>query len=206
MRAALFVCLIVKGATIPRDRLLPGMPPILDPNDIYSADHAGNLSPVVQNFPPRIYVPNTESNTVTVIDPATYKVIETFHVGRQPQHVTPSYDLKTLWVLNDKGNSLTEIDPATGKKGKTIHVDDPYNMYYTPDGKYAIVVAEQRMRLMFRDAADHEADETALDAVQGRRPHGFFRRRPLPDRQLRVRRQADQGGCRRRRSWSGCCR
>jgi YVTN family beta-propeller protein len=106
---------------------------------------------VVKNFPPRIYVPNTESNTVTVIDPATYKVIETMRVGRQPQHVTPSYDMKTLWVLNDKGNSLTAIDPATGKMGKTVRVDDPYNMYYTPDGKYAIVVAEEMMRLMFRD-------------------------------------------------------
>ena len=147
------VCLVVNGATLPKDRLLPGMPPVLDPNDIYAADHAGNLSPVVKNFPPRVYVPNTISNTVSVIDPATYKVIDTFRVGRLPQHVTPSYDLKTLWVLNDKSNSLTEINPATGKKGRTIRVDDPYNMYYTPDGRYAIVVAEQRMRLMFRDAA-----------------------------------------------------
>jgi YVTN family beta-propeller protein len=138
--------------TVPAARSLPGMPPVLDPHDIYSADHAGNLSPVVRNFPHRVYVPSTESNTVTVIDSDTYKVIDSFRVGRQPQHVTPSYDLKTLWVLNDKGNSLTEINPATGKKGKTVRVEDPYNMYYTPDGKYAIVVAEQRERLMFRDA------------------------------------------------------
>jgi len=82
----------------------------------------------------------------------TYKVVDTFPVGRLPEHVTPSYDLKTLWVLNDKGSSLTRIDPATGSKQETIPVDDPYNMYYTPDGRFAIVVAEQRMRLMFRDA------------------------------------------------------
>ena len=151
--AVLLVCLAVQAAeTISKDRLLPGMPPILDPNDIYSADHAGNLSPVVRNFPHRVYVPNTESNTVSVIDPYTYKVIGTMRVGRLPQHVTPSYDLKTLWVLNDKGGSLTEINPATAKKGKTVRVEDPYNLYYTPDGKYAIVVAEQRERLMFRDA------------------------------------------------------
>ncbi len=147
------VCLCAWAAdAISKDNLLPGMPPILDANDIYAADRPGNLSPTVRNFPNRVYVPNTESNTVTVIDPQTYKVIDTFRVGRLPQHVTPSYDLKTLWVLNDRGNSLTQIDPATGKKGKTIHVEDPYNMYYTPDGKYAIVVAEQRERLMFRDA------------------------------------------------------
>src|SRR5215467_3831053 len=110
--ALLLACLIATGATISKDGLLPGMPPILDPHDIYAADHANNLSPVVKDFLPRIYVPNTESNTVSVIDPATFKVVETMHVGRQPQHVTPSYDLKRLWVLNDKGNSLTAIDPA----------------------------------------------------------------------------------------------
>jgi DNA-binding beta-propeller fold protein YncE len=54
-------------------------------------------------------------------------------------------------VLNTKSNSLTKIDPATGKKGETVRVDDPYNMYYTPDGKYALVVAEQLKRLDFRD-------------------------------------------------------
>jgi YVTN family beta-propeller protein len=131
---------------------LPGMPPVLDPKDIYSADRPNQLSPVVRGFISRIYVPNTVSNTVDVIDPATYKVVDHFAVGRLPQHVTPSWDLKTLWVLNDKGNSLTRIDPKNGRKLDTIPVLDPYNMYYTPDGKYAIVVAEQRERLEFYDA------------------------------------------------------
>jgi|SRR5271157_19692 len=128
---------------------LPGMPPVLDPHDIYAADRAGDLSPTVRDYPSRVYVPNSGSNTVDVIDPATYKIIDHFKVGRQPQHVTPSYDLKTLWVLNDLGDSVTRIDPATGKKGATVHVEDPYNMYYTPDGKYAIVVAERKDRLDF---------------------------------------------------------
>jgi YVTN family beta-propeller protein len=131
---------------------LAGMPPVLDPNDIYSADRANALDPAVQGFVSRIYVPNTISDTVDVIDPATYRVVDHFKVGRQPQHVTPSWDLKTLWVLNDKGNSLTRINPRTGAVEGTIPVLDPYNMYYTPDGKYAIVVAEQRERLEFYDA------------------------------------------------------
>jgi YVTN family beta-propeller protein len=130
------------------------MPPLLDTLDVYAADRPGNLSAAVQNFPPRVYVPNSKSNTVTVIDPATFQVIDRFRVGHLPQHVTPSYDMQTLWVLNDKGNSLTRIDPATAKPKETIHVNDPYNMYYTPDGRYAIVVAEQQRRLNFLNAAD----------------------------------------------------
>ncbi len=128
------------------------MPGVDDPSDIYSADHAGKLNPAVRDFPSRVYVPNSGSNTVDIIDPATYKIIGHFPVGHQPQHVVPSWDLKRLWVLNDLGDSVTEIDPATGKKGKTLPVEDPYNMYFTPDGKFAIVVAEARKRLDFRDA------------------------------------------------------
>jgi YVTN family beta-propeller protein len=148
------VAVLAGAATVPpAESPLPGMPPVLDPTDIYSADRPGALSATAKDYPSRVYVPNTESNTVDVIDPATYKVIDHFRVERLPQHVTPSYDLKTLWVLNDKSSSLTRIDPKTGAKRETIKVLDPYNMYYTPDGKYAIVVAEQRERLEFYDAS-----------------------------------------------------
>ena len=132
--------------------LLPGMPPLVDPHDVYAAARPGNLSPTVSGFPERVYVPNSGADTVDVIDPRTLKIIDHFAVGKQPQHIIPSYDLKTLWVLNDLGDSVTRIDPATGHKLDTINVKDPYNMYFTPDGKYAIVVAEAMRRLDFRDA------------------------------------------------------
>jgi DNA-binding beta-propeller fold protein YncE len=65
----------------------------------------------------------------------------------------PSWDLRTLYVTNDTGNSLTPINPRTGRpRGGPIPVDDPYNMYFTPDGRYAIVVAERLRRLDFHDA------------------------------------------------------
>ncbi|MEU0040089.1 YncE family protein [Streptomyces sp. NPDC006333] len=131
---------------------LPGMPPVLDPKDVYAADRANRLSPVVKDFPSRVYVPNTNSNTVSVIDPKTYKVIKTIRVGVQPQHVVPSWDMKTLWVNNDRGNSLTPIDPRTGKVGKAVDVNDPYNLYFTPNGRYAIVMASLDRELVFRDA------------------------------------------------------
>ncbi len=128
------------------------MPPLVDKNDIYAGARVGNISPAIKDFPARVYVPNSVSNTVDVIDQKTFKIIASFPVGNQPQHVVPSYDLKTLWVLNDLGDSLTKIDPVTGEKKETIPVIDPYNMYYTPDGKYAIVVAEAKRQLHFRDA------------------------------------------------------
>jgi YVTN family beta-propeller protein len=147
--------------------LLTGMPPLLDPHDVYAATRPGQLSPAVTGFPERVYVPNSGGNTVDVIDPHTFKIIDQFPVGRQPQHITPSYDLKTLWVLNDLGDSLTRIDPATGHALNTIDVKDPYNMYYTPDGRYAIVVAERVHRLDFRDAETMKLAESVTVPCRG---------------------------------------
>ncbi|MGW7577095.1 YncE family protein [Streptomyces sp. NPDC054765] len=139
---------------------LPGMPPLLDAHDLYAADRPGRLAPQVKDFPSRVYVPNTGSDTVSVIDPKTYKVIETIPVGVQPQHVVPSWDLKTLWVNNNRGHDLTPIDPATGKAGKPVRVHDPYNLYFTPNGKYAIVMASMDRQLVFRDPHTMEIRKT----------------------------------------------
>jgi YVTN family beta-propeller protein len=127
------------------------MPPVLDPHDIYSAAGRNDLSTPARAARPLVYVPNSESNTVDVIDPRTYRVVEHFSVGALPQHIVPAWDMRTLYVTNDDGNSLTAIDPRTGKVERTIPVEDPYNMYFTPNGRYAIVVAERLHRLDFRD-------------------------------------------------------
>jgi YVTN family beta-propeller protein len=132
------------------------MPPVIDPTNLYSEQTAGKLSPVVADHLVRVYVPNHSENTVSVIDPATMTVVKVFRVGSNPQHVVPSYDLRTLWVANNaegsRFGSLTPVDPVTARPGRTVAVDDPYNMYFTADGKYAIVVAEALARLDFRDA------------------------------------------------------
>ena len=134
---------------------VPGMPPVADGNNLYRETTANKFSPAVTGALERVYVPNRAANTVSVINPATLKVVDTFKVGINPQHVVPSWDLSTLWVANNaegrKDGSLTPIDPKTGKPGKSIPVDDPYNMYWSPDGQFAIVVAEAYKRLDFRD-------------------------------------------------------
>jgi YVTN family beta-propeller protein len=134
---------------------VPGMPPVVDPSNLYSETTARHLSPAVRDALPRVYVPNVRSDDVYVIDPVALKVVGRFRAGFNPQHVVPSWDLSTLWVANNAegrtDGSLTPIDPATAKAGRPIAVDDPYNMYFTPDGRSAIVVAEAHKRLDFRD-------------------------------------------------------
>jgi DNA-binding beta-propeller fold protein YncE len=146
---------------------LPGMPPPIDAQDVYAAGRPGNLSPAVRGFPERVYVPNSGRNTVDVIDPQTFKIVGHFRVGRQPQHVTPSYDLTTLWVLNDLGDSITRVDPASGHALETLSVKDPYNLYYTPDGRHALVVAERTRRLDFRDAQSMKLVDSLVVPCRG---------------------------------------
>lgn len=151
--AGLSIAASVSAAPTPNT--VAGMPPLVNASNLYGEAGAGHFSPAVKNALPRIYVPNLRSNDVYVIDPATFKVVDRFRVGYSPQHVVPSWDLQTLWVANNAegrtDGSLTPVDPKTGKPGKEIMVDDPYNMYFTPDGRDAIVVAEAHARLDFRD-------------------------------------------------------
>ncbi|MBV9083528.1 MAG: hypothetical protein JOZ62_12690, partial [Acidobacteriaceae bacterium] len=70
----------VQAAAAPTAKLnlLPGMPPLKDPKNIYAADKPGMLSPAVRQYPSLIYVPNSKSDSVDIIDPATCKIVHHF--------------------------------------------------------------------------------------------------------------------------------
>ncbi len=117
----------------------------------YANVTVGKFADAVAGVPARVYVTNSVSNTVDVIDPTTMQIINHFSVPDRPQHVVPAWDLRTLYVNSDLGNALTPIDPRTGVPGPPIPVTDPYNLYFTPDGTKAIVVPELFDSLDFRD-------------------------------------------------------
>ncbi len=93
--------------------------------DIYAFTGPSDLMPVARRARPLVYVPNSRSASVSVIDPATYRVIRTFRTGAVPQHVVPSYDLARLWVLDNGASTVIPIDPLTGQPGKPVRVSDP---------------------------------------------------------------------------------
>jgi DNA-binding beta-propeller fold protein YncE len=132
--------------------LRPGrIPPPLSRTNVYAAERPGRLAPATRHARALVYVPDSDDGTVDVISQRTGRVVGHFAVGRLPQHVTPSWDLRTLWVTNDLGDSLTPIDPRTGRPGRPLPVRDPYNLYFTADGMRAIVVAEGERALDFRE-------------------------------------------------------
>ncbi|MDX6432785.1 MAG: hypothetical protein QOE54_5151 [Streptosporangiaceae bacterium] len=118
--------------------------------DVYAATRGDMLSQVVRRFPQRVYVPNSQSGTVDVIDPESYTVVGHFKAGRLPQYVLPSWDLRTLWVNDDRGGALVPVDPRTGRRGRAVPVAAPHDLYFTPDGRHALVLAERMHRIDLR--------------------------------------------------------
>jgi YVTN family beta-propeller protein len=119
--------------------------------DVYAAATSTRLGPRVARMPQRVYVPCTLAGRVDVIDPHRLRVAHSFPVGAMPQHVTPAWDLRRLLVNDNGSSSLTEVDPRSARPRRNIRVPDPYNLYFTPDGRRAIVVAERNERLDFRN-------------------------------------------------------
>ncbi|MEP7089481.1 MAG: beta-propeller fold lactonase family protein [Nocardioidaceae bacterium] len=129
---------------------LPGMPPVL-PGGVYAAAR-GRLPARVAHDPAYLYVPNSSGAPITtVIDQRTRKVVRVLHTGTLSQHVTPSWDLRTLYVEASAANQLVALDPATGRVERRIPQRRPYNLYFTPDGRQAVVMAEQDDDIVFTD-------------------------------------------------------
>jgi DNA-binding beta-propeller fold protein YncE len=147
---------------------LPGMPGVPDPRDVDAAAGAGMLSPAVAGDKPLVYVPHSGSGDVWVIDPATFRVVAKYPAGKELQHVVPSWDLRTLYATDDRGDHVLPFDPKTGLPGKAFPVVDPYNVYFSPDGQYAISVAERLRKLVWYDPHTWQVhDETPTPECAG---------------------------------------
>lgn len=134
----------------PFANLLPRMPPIVN-HDVYGAARANMLARRVVRDPARLYVPDSTGKTVTVISQRTRKIIRVIKAGQLSQHVSPGYDLRRLYVTSSVANQLVALDPRTGKKTRTFSVPRPYNLYFTPDGKQAVVMVEENNAIRFVD-------------------------------------------------------
>ena len=147
---------------------LPGMPPVTDPHNVYASAGAGQLAAAVAGDNPLVYVPHSKSGDVWVIDPATYQVVAKYPVGKELQHVVPSWDLRTLYATDDRGDQLLPFDAHTGAAGTKFPVIDPYNLYFTPDGAYGISVAERLRKLVWYDPKTWKVhDETSTPDCAG---------------------------------------
>src|SRR5215468_646257 len=98
----------------------------------------------------RVYVANQTSNTVSVIDPSSNKLLGLIRLGDPaPGSLSPLYkgqllvhglgyspDSKTLAVVSVGSNAITLIDTATNKVKGTVYVGrSPHEAFFTPNGR-----------------------------------------------------------------------
>ena len=99
-------------------------------------------------------------------------------VGRNPQHVVPSWDLRTLWVANNAegrtDGSLTPIDPLNRQAGPGHPGRRSLQRLLTPAGRHAIIVAEELKRLDFRDPQTMKLDYSIATPKCGGINHADF--------------------------------
>lgn len=127
------------------------MPPVID-DDVYAADGPSDVSAKIADEPAYLYVPNSYGAPyTTVIDQRTHKIVRVLHTGLLNQHVTPSWDLKTLYVEASASNELVALNPHTARIEKRIPVRRPYNLYFTPNGREAVVMSEEYNQILFTD-------------------------------------------------------
>lgn len=142
---------------------LPGMPPIL-PGGVYAADGPGMVQPSLRKEPALLYVPDSESSGhTTVISQRTHRVVRVLPTGDLDQHVSPGYDLKTLYAEASQSDHLATINPHTGRMTGTIATDRPYNLYFTPDGRQAVVMDEQHQQIVFSDPHTFRREHVVSD-------------------------------------------
>src|SRR2546426_576350 len=116
--------------------------------DIYAAATEPYLRRVVSGIPARVYVPNSNDGTVDVIDPISRLVITHFPVGTVPHHITPSWDLRQLYVDNtsaDFSGAMVKVDLTKRMVVVYAHVGGlPVDVRLAPDGSVFYVANQSR--------------------------------------------------------------
>ena len=109
-----------------------------------------------------VYVTNTDSNCVTVIDRQEDMVVATIAVGRAPVGIVASTDGRQVYVANSGSDSISVIDTARNKVDHTIG-----NFGYGP-AELALCRVRQRLYATNPNADNVSVIDTVSRTVLGR--------------------------------------
>ncbi|RKP50307.1 beta-propeller fold lactonase family protein [Pararobbsia silviterrae] len=86
-----------------------------------------------------VVVLNSADASISLIDPASQTVIDTFPVGKEPHHLMATPDNASLIVANSVSNNLVFLDPKSGRIQHWVeHIEDPYQIGYSPDHRWFV--------------------------------------------------------------------
>jgi YVTN family beta-propeller protein len=85
---------------------------------------------------------NSRDATVSLIDQTTFMEVARHPVGKEPHHLYPTPDNRTLIVGNAVSDDLHLLDPVTGEvRGRVRDIIDPYHLGFSPDGRWFVTAA-----------------------------------------------------------------
>src|SRR5213083_1959477 len=89
-----------------------------------------------------LFITNTKSESVSIIDTDTLEVVGTIPLGGgKPNRIVFHPDGKTAWVVYDKSHDLGVIDAEARKLVRRVKVGgNPYNLAFTPDESHLLVL------------------------------------------------------------------
>lgn len=99
---------------------------------------------------------NSDDDSLSVIDTQTYKEISRVHIGRAPHHLIVTPDRQVLIIAMSEGNELLFIDRATGTIKRRLEVSDPYQLGYSPDGRWFVAASLRLDRIDIYDGSTFE--------------------------------------------------
>jgi YVTN family beta-propeller protein len=99
---------------------------------------------------------NSDDDTLSVVSSDGYHEVSRVHIGRGPHHLIVSPDGRTLIVAMSGSNELVLIDRTTGTETKRIEASDPYQIGFSPDGKWFVAASIRLDRIDIYDASTFE--------------------------------------------------
>ena len=99
---------------------------------------------------------NSDDDSLSRIDIASYKEITRAYIGRAPHHLLMTPDRKSLIVAVAEGNELAFIDPNSATVTHRIAASDPYQIGFSPDGKWFVVNSLRLDRIDIYDAEKYQ--------------------------------------------------
>jgi DNA-binding beta-propeller fold protein YncE len=102
-----------------------------------------------------VLVLNSEDTSYSIIDRATRTELGRAPLGREPHHVAVTPDGKEVLLASTVTNDLVALDIKTGEQRRIVHdIVDPYQLAYSPDGKWFVTVANRLDHIDVYRAAD----------------------------------------------------
>jgi YVTN family beta-propeller protein len=99
---------------------------------------------------------NSDDDSLSVVSSDGYHEVSRVHIGRGPHHLIISPDGRTLIVAMSGSNELVLIDRTTGIETKRIEASDPYQIGFTPDGKWFVAASIRLDHIDIYDASNFQ--------------------------------------------------